>query len=64
MLAVIMNQAKSIRETLHCPGTLPRRAFLRNGVAAGAGLSLAGLLRAEALAGSGSLAGSSDKHST
>lgn len=53
--------AKLDRDRLRCPGTLPRRAFLRNGIAGAAGLSLAGLLRAETEAGSGSLAGSSDK---
>ena len=52
---------KRIRDLQRCPGTLPRRAFLRNGVAGAAGLSLCDLLRTEASAETGSQVGSSDK---
>jgi len=48
------NLPKQNRDVLRCPGTLPRRAFLHHGVAGAAGLTLAGLLRTEAIAGSGS----------
>jgi Protein of unknown function (DUF1501) len=39
-----------VQGALRCPGTLPRRAFLRAGIAGASGLSLAQLLRAESRA--------------
>jgi hypothetical protein len=45
-------------KTGRCPGTYPRRAFLRAGVAGAGGLTLSGLLRAEASASNGPVAGS------
>src|SRR5262245_47567042 len=44
-----------------CPGTLPRRAFLRSGMAGAAGLTLSSLLRATARAGSDGSRVTSDK---
>src|SRR5262249_41773281 len=49
------------RDSFRCPGTLPRRALLRTGVAGAAGLSLASLLRATAVAGTESRSPASDK---
>jgi hypothetical protein len=51
----------SFRNPFRCPGTLPRRAFLRSGLAGAAGLTLSGLLRGTARAGSDGDGGASNK---
>src|SRR5262245_49159352 len=49
------------RSPFRCPGTLPRRAFLRSGLAGATGLTLSSLLRATARAGSDGSGLTSDK---
>jgi hypothetical protein len=57
----VADKRLGLREAARCPGTLPRRAFLRAGVVGAAGLTLPDLLRAGASAESGAVSSSSDK---
>jgi hypothetical protein len=51
----------STQTAFRCPGTLPRRAFLRAGIAGAAGLTLSNLLAAQARADASSNNGFSDR---
>jgi len=54
-------QSTGMREAVRCPGTLPRRALLRAGVAGATGITLPDLLRAADKPESGGLSSLSDK---
>src|SRR5262249_30577751 len=47
---LMKSSTNSVTNSTRCPGTLPRRTFLRAGVAGAGGLTLSNLLRAEARA--------------